>query len=117
MPPGDRTQNTKEENDMKERKGTQLSALLIAMLLIGMVFVPAVSANAENKKNLLDISHFSVMRWHITERCHGGMTYFILSNCPSLSFMRLFDMSLHALSTIELNFGSCLVLFLFWQSR
>ena len=41
---------------MKESKGIQLSALLMAMLLIGMAFVPAVSANAENKKNLLDIS-------------------------------------------------------------
>ena len=53
---GDRTQNTKEENDMKESKGIRLSALLMAMLLMGMAFVPAVSANSENKKNLLDIS-------------------------------------------------------------
>ena len=43
---------------MKESKGIQLSALLMAMLLIGMAFVPAVSANAEKaeiEKRLKDV--------------------------------------------------------------
>ena len=43
---------------MKESKGIRISALLMAMLLIGMAFVPAVSANAEKveiEKRLKDV--------------------------------------------------------------
>ena len=48
----------KEENDMKGSNGTRISALLMAMLLVGMAFVPAVGANAEKaeiEKRLKDV--------------------------------------------------------------
>jgi hypothetical protein len=43
---------------MKGSKGIRISALLMAMLLVGMAFVPAVSANAEKaeiEKRLKDV--------------------------------------------------------------
>ncbi len=41
---------------MKKSKGMQLGAMLAAMLLVGMAFVPAVSAKADDgKQNLSPI--------------------------------------------------------------
>jgi hypothetical protein len=42
---------------MKKNKGIHLGALLAAMLLVGMAFVPAVSAYTQNQENQLDVSN------------------------------------------------------------
>jgi hypothetical protein len=54
LPPGEiicRNKNMKN-------KGMQLGAVLAVIMIVSMVFVPAVSAKAENEKNQFDTSNF-----------------------------------------------------------